>query len=145
MSEAIRRTPYRVAAVEALPSPEAFQFRVFSLGLLATVIVTLMAGSLLAGFCFVTLGALTGLLWRRDGVQVLPFVFGYQWLQIVAGYFFYLAYGYFPVNPAVGNVEQAVWLSLLGLLVLALGIRLGDSLVRHLLSGFKQRGERQQG
>src|SRR5438093_13067345 len=141
MGEAIYRALYSAAGMQPTASVNTFQFRVLSFGLLAAAIVTLITESLLAGFSFVALAAVIGLLWRRDGIQVLPFVLGYQWLQIVAGYFFSLAYGYFPGTPQAGSLGEAVWLSLLGLIVLALGIRFGDFLLHQMLPRRATRAE----
>ncbi len=71
------------------------------------------------------------LLWRQGETPVLLFAVGYQWLQVTAKVFHADVLGV-PVSGlskyAVGDlpsVEVAVWLSLLGLLVLAVGMRVG--------------------
>jgi hypothetical protein len=72
------------------------------------------------------------LLWRPGETPVLLFAVSFQWLQVTAKVFHanvlgtdvtrLSAYGFSGTLP---SVESAIWMALLGLLVLSLGIRLG--------------------
>jgi len=54
----------------------------------------------------------------------VPFLLGYQWCAITAGYWYYVFTGIFPTAYALGDLERTVQLSLAGLVTLAAGIRL---------------------
>lgn len=77
--------------------------------------------------------------WNRDELPVLPYCIAYQWLFIVAGYFYQLIAGYYPGADAVGDVERAVMLSCVGLLVIVAGIRLGQLPFRRRFSADQKR------
>ena len=71
------------------------------------------------------------LLWRRGETPVLLFAVSFQWLQVSAKVFHANVLGV-PVNDVAWwlgggspSIERAIWLGLIGLAVLALGIRLG--------------------
>jgi hypothetical protein len=67
------------------------------------------------------------LLWRPGETPILLFVFGYQWLQASTQVFHanWLGMDVAALAPFGGNIQLAIVLSLLGLVVLALGLRLG--------------------
>ncbi|MBI1870490.1 MAG: hypothetical protein HYS07_04770 [Chlamydiae bacterium] len=73
----------------------------------------------------------SGALWKKDESPVLAFCIGYQWLFVMIGYIYYLITGRFLAsNP--GDVEGAVFLSMLGFLVMTVGIRLAFKAMRTL-------------
>jgi hypothetical protein len=64
------------------------------------------------------------LLWRPGEPPVLLFIVAYQWLQVTAKVFHANVQGvHITEMSQAASVEEATWLSLIGLLVLALGIR----------------------
>src|SRR5690606_14122846 len=70
------------------------------------------------------------LLWRQGETPVLLFAVSYQWLQVTSKVFhanvFGVSIGELAKYSATdGSVERAVWVGLLGLVVLAVGMRLG--------------------
>ena len=79
---------------------------------------------LIGGALLVLLGAV-GCVWRRGEPPILAFCLTYQWVFIVSGYFYLMAMGTYPGFKRVGMIETAVGLSLLGLLALVAGIRIG--------------------
>ena len=83
--------------------------------------------SLLAFFAIVVLVVGCLLLWRPGEAPILLFVFGYQWLQASISVFHANWLGVRVPRLTVwgGDPERAIVLSLLGLLVLACGMRLG--------------------
>lgn len=69
--------------------------------------------------------------WRVGEVPVLAFGIGWQWLQVTLAVFWADAQGVPAIATVTSSrVDGAVLLSLLGLLVLALGVRLGLRLFR---------------
>lgn len=80
--------------------------------------MTIAAALLLAWFFL--------LLWRPGEPPILLLALGYQWLQVVAKLLQADVLG-LPVqelNEYGGDIEQAIWLSMIALAVLALGMRL---------------------
>ena len=75
--------------------------------------------------CVLALPILVSLLWRKGETQILLFGCAMQWLQVVTGVFDADFQGA-PLEELSGipNVERATWLSLIGVLVLASGMRL---------------------
>ncbi len=96
------------------------------LALIVGSVTWLIVESLLVGFSVAVLIALVGATWRRDTSPVFPFILAYQWIAVTIGYFYSLSAGFFPSTYAPGDVERTMWLSLTGLLLLALGIRVAD-------------------
>lgn len=97
----------------------------------AAVAVFLMAGiginTHLALPAMIVLLAGGVLLWRPGETPILLFIFCYQWLQATISIFHANWLG-LPVNAMSqygADMEQAIILSLIGLVVLALGMRLG--------------------
>jgi hypothetical protein len=93
----------------------------------------LVFGRPLAGFAWFVLPVAAGLVWRRDEPPVLSFALAFQWVFIVTGYLYWRAGGQLE-DLLIGNVELAVFLSLVGLLCLAVGLRLGITVLRRFLS-----------
>ena len=79
--------------------------------------------SLLIGFSILVLGAVVGMVWRRDEVPILSFCLAYQWLFTATGYVYDSITGVYPGFLTLGDIHSAVFLSLLGLVAAAVGIR----------------------
>lgn len=93
-------------------------------------VVGLLLWNALAGLAFFVLAAIIGLLWRKDEPPVLVFCLCFQWLFTVVGYLYLLWTGVFPFQDfPVGDLDGATLLSLLGLLVIIVGARLGIRLL----------------
>lgn len=101
-----------------------FETRFLQWGLVAAVLIGTASLSLLTGFSVFVLFAATGMVWRRNEPPVLAACLGYQWVSVVAGYLYRQVSGIYP-GMAVRDLEGAVFFSLLGLMVLAAGIRSG--------------------
>src|SRR5881394_4401246 len=100
--------------------------RTFALwGLVVGAVGAALFRSPLAGLAFFVLFLNTGLLWRRNEAPILPFCLAYQWLFAVLGYLFFCGSVKYPSGEKIGNLEGAVALSLVGLSVLAVGLRFG--------------------
>lgn len=93
-------------------------------GSLIGLFVGLLMDSVLLGTAIFVLLAVVGCTWRRNEAPVVPFLLGYQWCAITAGYWYYVFTGIFPTAYALGDLERTVQLSLAGLVTLAAGIRL---------------------
>ncbi len=93
-------------------------------GLGAGILAGLLGSSLLCGFAVFVVFAVVGGTWRRREAAIFPFILGYQWIAITIGYFYSLLTGVFPSAYPPGDIERTLWLSLTGLIVLAVGIRL---------------------
>ncbi len=102
-------------------------YKALIVAVLAAVLVGLIADSLLVGFAIFVLVAGVGCTWLRDQPIVFPFIIAYQWVAITVGYFYSLATGVFPSVYEPGDIELTLWLSLGGLLLLAVGIRVACS------------------
>src|SRR2546423_5626636 len=96
-----------------------------TLGLLTGVLAALLLGSLLSGFSVFVVFFSAGLVWRANEPPILPFALAFQWVFIVAGYLYTQAGGDLADFKLIGNVNLAVFLAVLGLLCLAVGLRLG--------------------
>src|SRR5207253_1542461 len=102
--------------------------------------LVVLSGSFLAYFtanplltvgCILTLLLLGKLLWRPGEPPVLVFVAGLQWVQVATLVLEADANGTNVAALSVSpSVETAIWLSLGGLLVLAVGLRLATSSLR---------------
>ena len=86
----------------------------------------LMANPWLTAASILVLPVFMSLLWRQGETPVLLFAVGYQWLQVTAKVFHADVLG-IPVDDMAesGTVELAIYLGLIGLVVLSLGMRLG--------------------
>src|SRR6266480_3321477 len=75
---------------------------------------------------FLALPILGSLLWREGEPPVLLFGCAFQWLQATAAIFYCNHFG-LTLDAAFGSnvLDAATWLSIVAVLVLALGIRLG--------------------
>lgn len=98
------------------------QRRFLTWGLGAGLICGVVFMDLLAAFSVAVLFWTMGALWWRQEPPILAFAAGVQWIGIVIGYFFKQITGSYPSNLIPGDVEGAILLSLLALLVLAGGI-----------------------
>jgi hypothetical protein len=95
-------------------------------GAIAGTAVLVLFDSTLAGLAILVLLAGVGLTWRRGEAPVFPFVIGFQWTSVVIGRAYESAVGDISERYAPGDVDRAMLLGLVGLLVLAIGIRLGS-------------------
>ncbi len=100
-------------------------------GLFAGLFVGLLTYSYTVGLALFVLCVTLGLTWRRDQTPIFPFILAHQWSAVTLGYFYFAATGIYPSAYATGDIERTAFLSLMGLLVLAAGIRL----TMHLLPG----------
>lgn len=95
------------------------------LGVLALLGLLTPNGALTAA-SLVVLGFLAWLLWRPGEPPVLLFAAAYQWLQVSAKVFHANVRGvYVEMLSGSPNIVHATWLSLIGLVVLAIGMRIG--------------------
>jgi hypothetical protein len=101
-----------------------------SIGLL--VLAVIGSNSVLAVGAIVLLVIGSALLWRPGESPILLFVFGYQWLQISAGIFYagWLGLSISEFSPYHGDMQTAATLSLIALLLLSFGMRLGAGAIR---------------
>lgn len=119
------------ARARALDTPTAEgAYNVPGAGLLALFLLAAGLGMFtsnpaLTAAAILVLPVFMALLWRRGEPPVLLFAVGFQWVQVVTKVFQANSYGVTVAEltgkPSIGLV---VWLSLLGLLVLAVGMRL---------------------
>ena len=104
----------------------------FSWLLLALMIgsfVGVATDNLSAAYALVTLITACGLVWRAGDPPILPFILAFQWVSVTAGYWYERWYGSFPGYYRPGDVEHTMFLSLTGLLLLAIGIRVASQLI----------------
>lgn len=97
------------------------------IGLLAALFFGLLSYSFLVGLSVFVLFVAVGATWRRDDPPIFPFILAYQWGAVSIGFLYYHLTGIYPSAYATGDIEKTVWLSLLGLLCLTVGIRLGQA------------------
>lgn len=100
------------------------QERGLLVGILAGVLAGVALNSLIAGFAVLVLFLCVGSTWIAGEIPVFPAVLAFQWLTIVAGYFYWLVLDVYPGFSATGALESAVLVSLVGQLFLVMGIRL---------------------
>jgi hypothetical protein len=101
------------------------QKRFLIYGTAAGILAFIVFQSLLAGFAFLAFFVCVGAVWRRDDSAVLPYCIAYQWLFIASGYLFQCGAGFYPGSHDVEEIERAVFWSLVGLIVIVAGIRVG--------------------
>lgn len=104
--------------------------RFILLGIWIALICGVLFQSVLAGFSFLVLFLAMKALWPRHESPILAFCIAFQWIFVVTGYLYRQAVGIYPGMvtlgmSTLGNLEGAVFLSLIGLLVLVAGIRIG--------------------
>lgn len=95
-------------------------------GLVSAMIGGVLLQSPLAFLAIFVVFGVAGTVWR-PGEPALAYALAYQWLFVSVGYFYYVAVGSFPENGIFGDIEFAVLLSLIGLVTLAFGFRIGIS------------------
>jgi len=69
--------------------------------------------------------ALVGASWRVDMVPIIPACIAYQWVSACAGYIFLHNVGYLPGRFFSENLQFTMLLSISGLAMVTLGLRLG--------------------
>ncbi|HLG14347.1 MAG TPA: O-antigen polymerase [Blastocatellia bacterium] len=109
-------------SVAKRPTAYPLQHVFWQIGLVAAAIGGTILSSPLAFVSILVLFLCMGLLWRR-GEPALAWCIAYQWLFVAAGHAYWLMTGQFPDSHNPRELETAVWLSLLGLLVMSIGIR----------------------
>jgi hypothetical protein len=82
----------------------------------------LLFQSFLAGMAVVVFFLITGMLWRRDEPPMLVYCLLFQWFNVMVGYLYQQVTGVLP-GGGYEDLELATFLSLLGLLTVALGVR----------------------
>lgn len=129
MDNTLRHTPYPGSTVSALDFPYPLQQKAILWGLAVTVISGLVV-SPLAGFSFGVLIWAAGILWRNGEPPILVFCLFYQWSVVVWGYLYYQVTDTYPGFPILGDIDQAVLLSLTGLVAITVGLRAGFQIAR---------------
>ena len=125
MADSLMAIPSRSLGQQDRVSDYPLQKRFLIYGTAAGIFALIVFQSMLAGFAFLVLFACVGGVWRRDGAAVLPYCLAYQWFFIVAGYFFQSWSGFYPGSNNIGEIERAVFWSLVGLIAVVTGIRVG--------------------
>ena len=123
------------------PYPLQWQFPLIGLGVGLFWSLTTVRLDGLSIFAFVVLFTIYGVLWIRDDPPILAFCLGVQWVSVSSGYLFYQVAGFFPGRAVPGNLPGALLLALLGLLCLAIGIRMALRIVRDPLIRLRAREE----
>ncbi len=113
--------------------PLAKQFTIA--GMASGALAVVVFGSLIAGLAFFVLFVSAGLVWRANEPPILSFTLAFQWIFIVVGYLYTAAGGNLGEYTLIGNVDLAVLASLVGLLCIAIGMRLGLATVRKRIPG----------
>jgi len=86
------------------------------------LVAALISGDILTGAAISVPFICAGLLWFRSTVPVFVFCVLYQWIFVVTGYLFLNVTGFYPGIAILGDIQLAVWYSLMGLLSVSLGI-----------------------
>jgi hypothetical protein len=98
-------------------------------GVWAAVIGGALFQSALAALAFLLLFVCGGAVWRR-GESFLAYCLAFQWMEFVTGFLYQRATGS-RADPLIGgDLEGAVLFSLVGLIALTLGLRVGMRIVR---------------
>jgi hypothetical protein len=106
-------------------------FKKFTIiGLIFGALALLILKSFIAGLAFFVVFFCAGLLWRANEPPILSFALAFQWIFIVAGYLYTTAGGDLGEYELIGNIDLAVVLSLIGLICIAVGMRLGLAVIR---------------
>ena len=95
-------------------------------GAVAGGAVAVLFDSLLAGLAIVVLAVGIAVTWRRDEAPIFPFIVAFQWTSIVIGRIYERLVGPLEDPYGLGNTDLAVLLSLTGLVILAIGVRIGS-------------------
>ena len=126
--ERLRHASDGRAAVTPKPTQYPVQRRFGLWGLWAGLLGGLLLLSPLAGLILAMVFWCTGAVWRRDELPVLPFCLGFQSLCVGSSFIYQQVVGRYPRGDALGlssDLEQAVFLSAVGLLVVTIGVRTG--------------------
>ena len=95
----------------------------FVIGIVLGTISIVLSSSFVLGFSVFSLFLILGMLWRRDEPPIFAFAITYQWFFLTSGYFFELFSGRYPNYSLVGDLERAIFYSLIGFIFIAIGIR----------------------
>jgi len=121
------------------------QKTLFFFGLIAGVLTALLFGSLVVGIGTAVLMAVAGLLWPRDEIPTLAFCFLHQGVFIIVVVYYRQLTDSYPGGGLLGDVDGAVYLSVIGLLSAALGVRAVMPSSRLLMSDTFDSGKRERG
>jgi hypothetical protein len=139
MDEPQRYPARRLNQPPKSPSPFPLQKRFLLWGLAVAVVTGAgLFQSALAGLSFFILFACLGGVWRRDETPIIAYCLAYQWLFIISGYLYQQVTGAYPGFDSLGNIDAAVYWSLIGLLVLVAGIRTSLFLLRKKIDSTRQ-------
>lgn len=119
----LRESPEAMTRAFSRRSSYPLQGALFKIGCIVGLAAFVVTTSLLAGAAVAWAFWLAGLLWRENELPVQVFCLLYQWMFVVTGYFAWRYYGYHPTQIVLGDIGSAVFLSLLGLMAIAVGIR----------------------
>src|SRR5438552_3750324 len=98
--------------------------------IIAVLFAMLSSNPLLTAGSIIALLLIARLLWRPGEPPVLLFAAGYQWIQVTMLVFIADYDGASVMTKSFSpQIDKAIWLGLVGLVVLSAGIRVG---VRHL-------------
>lgn len=107
-------------------------------GFITGAVCTLFFSSFLLGFTIFSLFLCSGLLWNTNEPPTFPFCFAYQFAFVLSGYIFYLSYDYFPRLVFVGELELAILYSVIGLIIVMIGIKIAFRLFHNLITRKKK-------
>lgn len=127
MHSAILTPALQPVAVSPYAKLPGSLWAVFGLGALLGLMT---ANPWLTAAAILVLPVFMTLLWRQGETPVLLFAVSFQWLQVTAKVFnanmFGISVGELSKYSATdGSMERAIWMGLLGLVTLAIGMRLG--------------------
>lgn len=123
----------RISALQSTARAGRFPLVVLPISIGLLLLAAIGSNGVLAVGAIVLMLTGSALLWRPGESPILLFIFGYQWLQISAGIFYA---GWLGLNinefskTLHGDMQTAATLSLIGLLLLSCGMRLGAGDIR---------------
>lgn len=110
------------------------QKTLFLFGVVAGMVTALQFGSLVIGVGTAVLMTVVGLLWPRDEMPTLSFCFLHQGIFIIVVVYYRQITDAYPGGGLLGDVDGAVYLSAIGLLSTALGVRAAMPSSRRLMN-----------
>jgi hypothetical protein len=100
-----------------------------ALGSIAGAFVGVTSGSLTSALAVFVILTAPALVWCKSDPPVLPFIVVFQWTSVTAGYWYQQVFDSFPGIYRTGDLERTMSLALVGLLILAAGIRITSQLI----------------
>jgi hypothetical protein len=119
-------TPLAIPRAQALRHPSLMPVTM----LCGAVVMSVLAHDWIAGFAVLLLWAAWRYLQPEIGPPVLPLAFSFQWLQVVAGIFYYAITGRQVAAMYETDYRPMVIIGLVSLCALLGGLRCGMSLIR---------------